>query len=163
MNIYGIKQIFTLATLSLLCILPGCTEPASCDWHQEADTVAATWEAYYGDELTDEQYACLHNFEVRVTDEDRTLCGNEDNVGCTRSRLISGRMVISIHEGLHPTVRTLTQRHELHHLLLHCMGNMDVHHEHPSFAGDGKVTNPNALAMLAYTVETPSQAVCAQQ
>lgn len=137
-------------------LLSGCMASAPCDWHREADIVAATWEAHYGPELTDAEYACLHTFEARSVESWRTLCGNSENIGCTRINMVTGHVLVLKHEGLAPERDAWTMRHELVHVLLYCLtGSSDEGHRHPAFAGSSNVAAGGSLARIADTSSSP--------
>jgi hypothetical protein len=129
------KNIITIFGLALC--LGGCfpeTFEPTCEQQQEAEKVGLAYEELFDEELTDEQWECLHNFEIAYgTDEEvAAFCETDSASGCYKKTPLRARgpvIMISteLPEGTAGEIGVL--HHEMIHLLLDCV-NGDSDHDH---------------------------------
>ena len=119
-------------SLVVVACLAGCfppTSPATCEQHDQAERVGLAYEELFDDELSDEEWSCMHSFEVAygTPDEINEFCHvpwNEvdyEQHGCFRpTPLRAVGPVIMVDPNEHESSQIFTLRHELIHLLIWC-------------------------------------------
>ena len=133
--------IIMLLKLSTGCF-PATYEP-ECWMQNEAEKVALSYEELFDVELSNENFECIHTFEVGygTTQEITEFCNVGPNntiyTGCFRPTVMRPKVEPFIYlstEVTEPAEQIMLFRHESTHLLLWCTtGNLDRNHHSPAF------------------------------
>jgi hypothetical protein len=160
LSFFHYKFFFLLLVLFLLKYATGCfptTYESHCWMQIEAEKVALSYEEMFEVELSNEDFQCVHDFEVTwATDEEITdFCNFLPNQGP-----LNGCFRVTALRPGHPPLIMLSVdyrdqnqlvwvfRHEATHLLLWCVeGNLDKNHHHPAF---DMPDDPDNISIMEY-------------